>query len=90
MGKLHAMGGGFGVKWKVCQYNGELKNIFSCKWATLTRYQGCQIAMWNMCQLKRRNYGTCFTEDYAHLKNMKLHFQKGPKSIFVQIKKTHK
>jgi hypothetical protein len=40
--------------------------------------------------LKRRNYGTCFTEDYAHLKNMKLHFQKGPKSIFVQIKKTHK
>jgi hypothetical protein len=28
MGKSHAMGGGFGVKWKVYQYNGELKNIF--------------------------------------------------------------
>lgn len=82
MGKSHVMGGGFGIKWKVCQYNGDWriyslidneKKIIGCKWATLTKHQGCQIAMSNMCQLKMRKCGTHIVEDYAHFKNMKLH-----------------
>ncbi len=73
------------VKCKLCSLIEKKGKIMGCKWDTLTKHQGCQIASQDMPSLGVKKGGEYIAKDYAHLKNMKLYAKRGSKFILVQV-----
>jgi hypothetical protein len=51
---------------------------------TLTKLVGCRIVVWNLPKLGMKKGGKYIPKDCAHLKNLKLYAQRGPKSILAE------
>jgi hypothetical protein len=62
----------------------KMEKIVGCKWDTLTKHQGCKIAMWGP-HLEVKKGGGYIVKNCAHLKNMRLYHQHVSRSILKQL-----
>jgi hypothetical protein len=75
------------VKCKVCSLIESKDKIVGCRWDTFTKHAGRKIVVWDLLRLGVKKGGTYIAIDCAHLKNMRLYAQRGPKLILTQINK---
>jgi hypothetical protein len=75
------------MKCKVCYLIESKDKIIGCKWDTLTKHAGRKIVVRDLLRLGVKEGGTYIAIDCAHLQNMRLYGQRGPKSILTQINK---
>jgi hypothetical protein len=75
------------VKCKVCSLIESKDKIIGCKWDTLTKHACRKIVVRELLRLGVKEGGTYIAIDCAHLQNMKLYVQRGPKSILTQVNK---
>jgi hypothetical protein len=70
---------------RVCSLIENKYKMIGYKWDTLTKHQGCRIVAWDLPKLRVKKGEEFIAKDYAHLQNMKLYAQRGPKSVLVQV-----